>query len=537
MQLVENRVLRTIAAHGIALVVLLLAATMLAAHPAYADEGAPAAGSTLQAGTAAEDEAAKAEAERIARMAVVKDGLYNLRSMQDTSRSVGIAGESIKAKAKAVPAERQLNSWSQKWIVVQDKKTGYYTIRNMRSRLFLTVSGAVGKNATINQMKQSNSTRQQWQLVKESGKFQLCSAANPKYALALISKKGVPSFALRAAKGAKAQQFKLNSVPAIEDGHSFFVRSAANSKKSLAIKGASKKAKAKVLLAKRSNAKTQKFRFNQVGKRGTTFTLQNVRSTLYVGASKAALTQTSGKKAKSKRWVVSFDLATATFTIKSATSGKFVDTTAGKLALRAKGASAAQLKVQRFVLVPTYGFSVFVDAGHGRNSSGWGVYDPGAQGSGRNEADLTKDLANRIVKNLADSDVRVFNGADNSVPYWQRNGKARSLGCDAIVSIHFDAGGGSSTSTMVGTSAASGSGTLNSIIHRKLVSSIGLRDGGTMHRSDITVVNGSVPSVLMEVCFIDNYSSLSKYLNRRSSVAKALADGIIEASLSPALQK
>ena len=515
------------------------------APSAYAAEADQAqSGQDLQAGAVEETDsssqnaaAVDSEAQRIAKMAVVKNGLYNITIACQSKTSLGVKDDSTKAGAKVVPFERDLGSWAQKWVLLQDGKTGYYTVRNLNSRLYLTVAGKVKKGAAVKQAKSSASLAQRWELVKKSGYIVLKSAKSPKLALTFSeNKKGVLTATLKAFTGKKAQRVRMRKVDPIDDGHSFIVRSAASLKKALAVKGSSKKANAKIVLDKRTKAKSQKFRFEKVG---ASWRMQCVQSCLYASASKSAVKQVKNSAGKARKWKVALDLKTATFTIKSVSTGKFLDTKSDKLALRAKSVTKtnAPAKIQRFIFVPTYGFTVFLDAGHGRNASGWGVYDPGAEGNGYEEADLTKDLVKRIQANLKGSDVRVFSGVEYSVPFWQRNGKARSLGCDVVLSVHFDSDGGGGTATMVGTPGASGSSAFNSIIHRKLVSSVGLRDGGTMHRGDITVVNGSVPAVLMEVAFIDNYSSLHTYFNHRSGVAKSLAEGIIEASKNPKLQR
>ena len=539
--LVNRRIARCPEARGVVGVLLVLAMIWALAFSdarcAFATDGAETG--DLQAGEvsseeqAAEDAAAE-QAERIASMAVAKDGLYYLFSAAKTSLAVSVADESAKAGAKVAPAERAVGNWSQKWLVVQDKSTGYYMLRNLRSRMVLAVAGKAKSGAAVKQSKAGAALAQRWELVKSGGRYQLRSAKNPKLALALSeTASGAFKFSLRPAKEVAAQQFRLRKADPIEDGHSFFIRSAAAPKKGLAVEDASTKAKARIALSKRSSAKAQKFRLE---KAGASYRMQCVQSCQYVRASKGALQQMTGAKGKAKKWKFVLDLGTGTFRIKSASTRKYVDASGGTLTLRQRKTVGPD-KSQRFILVPTYGFTVFLDAGHGRNAAGWGVYDPGAPGSGYEEAPLTEDLANRVEEALEGSDVRVFNGVDYSVPYWQRNAKARSLGCDVVLSIHFDAGGGSTASTMVGTHGASGSSAFNSIIHRKLVGSVGLRDGGTSHRSDITVVNGSVPAVLMEVCFIDNSGSLHTYLNRRSTVAASLAEGIVEASKLPVLQR
>ena len=96
----------------------------------------------------------------------------------------------------------------------------------------------------------------------------------------------------------------------------------------------------------------------------------------------------------------------------------------------------------------------------------------------------------------------------------------------------------SGTHTMVGVQGkARGSDLLNDIIHRRLVAATGLRDLGTYSRSDITAVNGAIPSMLMEVCFMDNAGDVATYLSRRDIIAKAIADGILEASMQPSLSR
>ena len=59
----------------------------------------------------------------------------------------------------------------------------------------------------------------------------------------------------------------------------------------------------------------------------------------------------------------------------------------------------------------------------------------------------------------------------------------------------------------------------------------------TDRRGDITFVNGKVPSVLMEVAFIDNSASLGKYLNRRDKVAEGIAKALVKASRVAKLQR
>ena len=69
---------------------------------------------------------------------------------------LSVDGLSVKAGAKVVPAGRTVGNWSQKWLVVQDKSTGYYTLRNMRSRMVLAIAGKAKSGAAVKQVKASN---------------------------------------------------------------------------------------------------------------------------------------------------------------------------------------------------------------------------------------------------------------------------------------------------------------------------------------------------------------------------------------------
>ena len=309
----------------------------------------------------------------------------------------------------------------------------------------------------------------------------------------------------------------------IEDGHSYFVQSA-KSGKNLCMPKDTRRDGAKVALAKpKESARFQKFRFLKAGK--STWRMQCVSSSQYLCLKGKKVVQRKRATGKEARWIVKADEVSGSFSIvPAAAKSKCIEIAGKAITVKAQSGSARQL----FDFDPTFGFKLYLDPGHGKSG---GSYDPGAPGSGREEADLTKDLVERIEAELEGSDVEVVNGGQFGLSYWKRNPKAAELGCDAVLSVHFDVGGGSSTMTMVGTRGPLQlSKAFDRIIHKRLVASTGLRDGGTTHRGDITIVNGKVPAVLMEVCFIDNYSSLAKYLSRRDVVATSLAEGVIEAS-------
>ena len=518
---------------------LVLAGTVFCGF-AYADDGQtgtnPSSGGGLVAGDAdnakAAQEQARAEAELKAKIArkAISDGLYNMSLKSSAKLSLSVKGSSARAGAPVVASGRDASNWAQKWAVSWDADAGYYRIRNLNSRKCLGVSGAVKTGAVVKQVKLSNSARQFWEPVKASDGTVVFKLAGSQLALTVKGSKSGASFKLQNMKAgaSTAQRFNLGKVRALETNKTYFVRNVATGKR-LEVAGGSTKANAKLGLAKASSAKSQKFRVVKSG--SSAFGLQNVGSCYYAGtnaAGKGAVRQLKSKNSKAK-WKIKLDLKAAAFTIASGKSGRRIDGAKGKLQLK-KGADSS---TQLFTFSRTYAYKLFLNPGHGANSNGNGAWDPGAVGTGHEEAEFTHDLCRRVENLLADSDVKVVNGEKYRLAYWRRLPKAVSLGCDAIVSVHFDAGGGSGTLKMVGAHGrARGSDALASFVQKGVVSKLGLPDRGRVTRGDITCVNGSIPSMLVEVCFMDNAHDVHTYLRKKNAVAQGLASGIIKASRS-----
>ena len=171
------------------------------------------------------------------------------------------------------------------------------------------------------------------------------------------------------------------------------------------------------------------------------------------------------------------------------------------------------------------GLTVYLDAGHGQNSSNNGAYDGGAQGSGYSEAELTKELANMVASEFRARGIKVHVN-DYGGWYKLRQAEAEQLGCDLFVSIHFNAGGGAGSETYIHLyHAAWKSSELQDRVHPALVSAMGRGDRG-QHAEEFAVLNGNVPAVLCEVCFIDNWSDMSAYQANKGNIARSVADSI-----------
>lgn len=176
---------------------------------------------------------------------------------------------------------------------------------------------------------------------------------------------------------------------------------------------------------------------------------------------------------------------------------------------------------------------VYLDAGHGMGSSYVGSWDPGANGCGYDEANLTRELVDMVASIVRDTyGIEVVTNGE--IPYRERQAEAEALGCTFFVSIHFNATYGGWGGTASGTEsyihsvhAAPGSDVLQDVMHRHLVSGTGLSDRG-QHEEQFAVCGGNVPATLLEVCFIDNSYDMSQYQARKQFVAEQIAAGINE---------
>ena len=144
------------------------------------------------------------------------------------------------------------------------------------------------------------------------------------------------------------------------------------------------------------------------------------------------------------------------------------------------------------------------------------------------EAEQTQQLADKVA-NVLRSQYGLEVYVNKSGYYKLRQTQASMLDCGVLVSIHFNAGGGSGTESYIHTqNAAYGSSTLQNSVHSNLVSSLGLRDRGK-GKMQLAVVSGKLPAVLLEICFIDNSSDMRTYTSKMDTVAAGIAKGIANA--------
>jgi N-acetylmuramoyl-L-alanine amidase len=210
---------------------------------------------------------------------------------------------------------------------------------------------------------------------------------------------------------------------------------------------------------------------------------------------------------------------------------------------------------------------IVIDAGHGG-------HDPGAQGSGLNEAELTLDVAQRLQKLLEKQpgvEVVMTRDTDVFIPLQERTAIANREGADLFLSIHANASRNAEArgvetyflnfannreAEAVAARENAGSGqtmhnlpdivkaiALNnklnesrdlaetvqkSMVHRLSARSKQFRDLGVKQAPFVVLIGAGMPSVLAEISFITHKQegALLKTAAYRQQIAQALFDGI-----------
>ncbi len=172
---------------------------------------------------------------------------------------------------------------------------------------------------------------------------------------------------------------------------------------------------------------------------------------------------------------------------------------------------------------------VYLDAGHGMNNRKPGVWDSGAEGNGYYEANLTIQLVEKVASYARSTyGLDVYTNSNKGVSLWNRQSDAVNHNCTSLVSIHFNAGGGTGSESYSRESGAHvRSAGLQSIMHEQLVAGMGIADRG--EKTDDLVVLRGLPSTLLEICFIDNAKDMDKYNANFDKLARKLAYGLFQA--------
>lgn len=192
--------------------------------------------------------------------------------------------------------------------------------------------------------------------------------------------------------------------------------------------------------------------------------------------------------------------------------------------------------------------TIFLDPGHGGS-------DPGAVGNGMKEKDIVLEVGLEARKLFEKTPYRVLMTRDSDTNNLTANGKnvttSSSLTMradfansnkrtenDIYISIHVNAGGGTGTETYVfkTTSKLDGynydkeSKALATYIQKRLVEYMGFRDRGVKQANYAVLRLTNMPSVLVELGFIDNSSDAAKLKQKyyRQQAAKAIYHGTLD---------
>ena len=185
--------------------------------------------------------------------------------------------------------------------------------------------------------------------------------------------------------------------------------------------------------------------------------------------------------------------------------------------------------------------SIFLDPGHGGS-------DTGAISQGVREKDLTLSVYNKVSSKLASLGFTVLTSrnTDKDVDLVDRAEQANNAGADMLLSIHFNAGGrgvARGIETYYYQAQADIPSKINQANHnnperlekskklalkvqQNLLYQTGASDRGVKRASFAVLRETSIPSILVELGFLDNPEELSKI--RTSEYQDRLANGIVD---------
>ncbi len=171
-------------------------------------------------------------------------------------------------------------------------------------------------------------------------------------------------------------------------------------------------------------------------------------------------------------------------------------------------------------------YKIVLDAGHGGS-------DPGAVYMGRQEKDDTLALTMKIGELLSNAGFTVEYTRTTDVydtPF-EKATKGNEAGADLFVSIHRNSSPTANTYDGVQTLVYNDSGfkaELARNINENLVA-VGFQDRGVVERPNLVVLKRTkMPSVLVEVGFINSEEDNRLFDNENDAIAQAIADAIID---------
>ncbi|MDQ0154899.1 N-acetylmuramoyl-L-alanine amidase [Robertmurraya andreesenii] len=166
---------------------------------------------------------------------------------------------------------------------------------------------------------------------------------------------------------------------------------------------------------------------------------------------------------------------------------------------------------------------VTVNAGHSAKA-------PGASGNGYREHEVARTLKDKLIKALNAVGQKT---ADTTSDAGDKNAvlAEQVRKCNAVikngrldVAIHLNAGGGTGTEVLhFGASTKA----LAAKVSAAIAKAGGYRDRGAKQRQDLYFLrNTNAPSILIEVCFIDNADDMRKLMAQMDAIVNAIVKAI-----------
>lgn len=153
--------------------------------------------------------------------------------------------------------------------------------------------------------------------------------------------------------------------------------------------------------------------------------------------------------------------------------------------------------------------------------------DTGAIGNGYKEQDCTREIGKLVKTKIESLGHTVVEVSPDSAKNVTESLNVRVSKCsedtDLFVSIHLNCGGGTGTEvyTFGAKELLSARQVLNNITY------IGFKNRGIKDGSNFYVIRATpCDSMLIELCFIDNYYDMLKYSENRENLAEAISSGI-----------
>lgn len=175
---------------------------------------------------------------------------------------------------------------------------------------------------------------------------------------------------------------------------------------------------------------------------------------------------------------------------------------------------------------------LYLDPGHGGT-------DPGAQGSGLTEKDITLAIALEIqhilTNDYEDAEVKMSRTSDKTVSLAGRTNEANSWGADYFLSIHCNSFNGSAQGyedyIYTSLSDSSKTGKYRDTLHIEVINLNQLHDRGQKKANFHVLRESSMPAMLSENGFIDNYhdAALMKGSAWRKKTAQGHVNGLAKA--------